>query len=440
MPEKKLVVLGAGESGASAARLGRRAGYAVFVSDAGNGHPDHLNELREAGIDYETGGHTGGRLLQADLVVKSPGIPDTAAIVRQLAAAGIPIISEIEFAARYVDPNATVVAITGSNGKTTTTLLTHHLLKSAGERVVAGGNLGESLARLLLDEAPQDIYVLEVSSFQLDGCFAFRPDIAAVLNITPDHLDRYDYRMETYADSKLRITRNQHPGDRLLLLDDPVTIAPALRRNSSRAEVLYVRPKEIIKGATVQVEGAQYDLRNTQLAGRHNAMNAAFAIQIARWLGVSEQEIRIGLESFRPAPHRMEIIPTTDGRHWINDSKATNVDSTYFALESMTAPTVWIAGGTDKGNEYGALDEVIDRVHCLICLGVDNEKLIAHFGERIDRLESCDRARRAVELADEIAEPGDTILLSPACASFDLFKNYMDRGDQFRAAVQALTS
>ncbi len=440
MQNQQLIVLGAGESGASAARLGQREGYSVFVSDAGRGNPGYLNELKQAGIAYETEGHTLPRLLKGDLVVKSPGIPDTTPVVRQLAAAGIPIVSEIEFAARFIDPEATIVAITGSNGKTTTTLLTHHLLHTAGERVAAGGNLGESLARLLLDREPTDIYVLEISSFQLDGTLHFRPDIAAVLNITPDHLDRYEHRMDRYADSKLRISRSQQSQDKLLLLDDPVTIAPALRRNPTRAALTYVRPSDQIEGTTVTVGGERYDLTDTRLAGRHNATNALFAIQIAHWLGVSSSGIRTGLDSFRPAPHRMEIVPTRDGRRWINDSKATNVEATYFALESTDAPTVWIAGGTDKGNEYAALDEVIERVHCLICLGVDNEKLIRHFGEKIDRLESCDRMEEAVRLADETAERGDTVLLSPACASFDLFNNYTDRGDQFRARVQALTA
>ncbi len=438
MKPKHLVVLGAGESGASAARLGQREGYTVFVSDAGAGSAAYLEELRGAGIAVETGGHTEAELLRADLAVKSPGIPDTAAPVVKLRKAGIPIISEIEFAFRYVDPEATIVGITGSNGKTTTTLLTRHLLQMAGEQVIAGGNLGESFARLLLDHEPQDIYVLELSSFQLDGIVQFRPDIAVILNITPDHLDRYGYSLDAYADSKLRIARNQHPGDQLLLLADATTIAPARRRNPVRAAVTELDPATAITGSTIVVEGQTFELGTGQLRGRHNAMNALFAVRIAQQLGVSAEEIQLALNSFRPAPHRMEVIPTTDGRTWINDSKATNVDSTYFALEAMTGPTVWIAGGTDKGNEYTPLHEVMgDKVHTLICLGLDNEKLKEDF-EWLERVVECQSAEAAVRLADEHAKPGDTVLLSPACASFDLFKNYVDRGDQFRDCVQQL--
>ena len=434
---KQLVVLGAGESGASAARLGQRAGYTVFVSDGGAGNPTYLSELREAGIEVETGGHSTQRMLQADLVVKSPGIPDTAAVVRRIAEAGILIVSEIEFAYRYAPEDATIVGITGSNGKTTTTMLTHHLLQTAGERVLAGGNLGESFARLLLDHEPADIYVLELSSFQLDGVVDFRPDIATILNITPDHLDRYDYQLERYADSKLRIGRQQRSGDHLLLLNDPETVAPALRRNPTRAEVTWVDPARQIAEGRITVGGQTYDLGRTALRGRHNAMNALFAVRIAQLLNVSQEEIRVGLENFVPAPHRMEIIPTRDGRTWINDSKATNVDSSYFALEAMDGPTVWIAGGTDKGNDYAPLREVLgDNVHTLICLGVDNEKLRTAFGD-LPRVTECRSADEAVRLAADYAQPGDRILLSPACASFDLFKNYMDRGDQFRASVKS---
>ena len=437
---KQLIILGAGESGASAARLGQREGYDVFVSDAGPGNPVYLAELDQAGIEYETGGHSRHRLLQADIVVKSPGIPDTAGIIKMIHQAGILIISEIEFAFRFAPKTATIVGITGSNGKTTTTMLTHHLLQNAGEQAVAGGNLGDSFARLLVDHEPQDIYVLELSSFQLDGTVDFRPDIGTILNITPDHLDRYDYQLDLYADSKFRIARQQREGDHLLLLDDPQTIAPALRRNKTSAAVTLIDPERSITGSRITVDDSEYELGNTPLRGRHNAMNALFAVRIARILGVSAEEIQIGLESFVPAPHRMEVIPTTDGRTWINDSKATNVDSTYFALEAMDGPTVWIAGGTDKGNDYGPLRRVLDgKVHTLICLGVDNKKLKEAFSD-IERVVECRSAERAVELAAEYAAAGDRILLSPACASFDLFKNYVDRGDQYRACVKRLVA
>ncbi|THH41897.1 UDP-N-acetylmuramoyl-L-alanine--D-glutamate ligase [Neolewinella litorea] len=440
MSKPHLVVLGAGESGASAARLGQQQGYDVFVSDFGAGSERYLAELDEAGIAYETGGHTLDRVLQAEVVVKSPGIPDTAPVVKAILGAGIPVVSEIEFAFRYVHPEATIVGITGSNGKTTTTLLTHFLLQEAGEKAVAGGNLGDSFARLLLDHEPQDIYVLELSSFQLDGIVDFRPDIAVVLNITPDHLDRYGYELDRYADSKLRIGRNQRSVDHLLVLQDDKTLAPALRRNPTRARVTTIDPDRDIQGTTLRVDDDTFSLHTGRLTGRHNAMNALFAVRIARLLTVSDEEIQLALDNFRPAPHRMEVIPTADGRTWINDSKATNVDSTYFALEAMDGPTVWIAGGTDKGNDYEPLREVVDgKVHTLICLGQDNEKLRTAFAD-LERVVECRSAREAVELADRYARAGDRILLSPACASFDLFKNYVDRGDQFRACVQTIAA
>ncbi len=434
---KQLLVLGAGESGASAARLGQRAGYEVFVSDAGPGTPRYLHELDEARIDYEVGGHTPSRLEGFAEVVKSPGIPDTAPLIVGLRSAGARVISEIEFASRYVHADARVVGITGSNGKTTTTMLTQHLLETAEKQSLAGGNLGDSLARLLLDHPAHDIYVLELSSFQLDGIVDFRPAIAAVLNITPDHLDRYDYSLSKYADSKLSIARNQRIGDHLLLLDDPLTIAPALCRNPTSANVTLVRPDEDIHNTDLHIAGHLLHLSGGALRGRHNAMNALFAARIAGLLGVDWETIQRGLNTFRPAPHRMEVIPTRDGRTWINDSKATNVDSTFFALESLTQPTVWIAGGTDKGNDYRVLQDIAGRhVHTLICLGADNSKLMDAFVGVIDRIVECQSAPVAVELAGRYAGSGDTVLLSPACASFDLFKNYMDRGDQFRDQVK----
>ena len=438
MNSPKLIILGAGESGASAARLGKREGFAVFVSDAGAGNPTHLAELDEAGIAYETGGHTEARILEADEVVKSPGIPDTAPLIVKLRAAGIPVISEIEFAGRYVDPRATIVAITGSNGKTTTTLLTHHLLSAGGTRALAGGNLGESFARLLLDRPVQEVYVLELSSFQLDGIVDFRPHIAAVLNITPDHLDRYDYELTRYADSKLSIAARQRSTDLLLVLEDSEVIAPALRRKNPASRLLVIDPKQATRGSEVTVAGKSYELAGGKLRGRHNALNARFALRIATELGLPQEALQQALDTFEPAPHRMETVATTDGRTWINDSKATNIDSTYFALEAITQPTVWIAGGTDKGNDYTALAGVIGHVHTLICMGVDNRKLIEAFSGRIDRIVESDGTQTSVQLADRYAGAGNTVLLSPACASFDLFKNYIDRGDQFRSRVKSL--
>ena len=432
-----IVVLGAGESGVSAARLAQANGYGVFVSDRGQGSERFVAELDAAGIAYELGGHTEAKLLEAAEVIKSPGIPDHVPLIVALRERGVPVISEIEFAFRFAPEGCTIVGITGSNGKTTTTLLTHHLLAFAGRKALAGGNLGDSFARLLLDFPPQDVYVLELSSFQLDGIQAFRPDIATVLNITPDHLDRYDYSLEKYADSKLRISLAQSAKDRLFLLKNSPTIAPALRRRNPKSAVAYISD-EAVRGAEITVDGQSFDLGSGQLRGKHNGLNALFAVRIALALGVPAPEIQFALNSFTPAPHRMERIPTKDGRAWINDSKATNVDATYFALEAMDGPTVWIAGGTDKGNDYDALSTLLGKVSTLICMGKDNAKLIEAFAGKVPEILECHSAQAAVVFATHRAGEGERILLSPACASFDLFKNYIDRGDQFRAAVQTL--
>ncbi|NJC25284.1 UDP-N-acetylmuramoyl-L-alanine--D-glutamate ligase [Neolewinella antarctica] len=435
---KNIVVLGVGESGVSAARLALAQGYEVFVSDAGRGVERFVGELDEAGIAYELGGHSEAKIFGATEVIKSPGIPDHVPLIVALRERGILVISEIEFAARFAPRGCKIVGITGSNGKTTTTLLTHHLLAFAGVKALAGGNLGDSFARLLLDFPPQDVYVLELSSFQLDGIVEFRPDIAVVLNITPDHLDRYDYSLEKYADSKLSIAQSQRIDDRLLVLADPTTLAPALRRQDPKSQISTIRPEDV-SGKSVLVDGYSFELASGQLRGKHNDLNALFAIRIALELGVNEQEIQLALDSFVPAPHRMEIIPTTDGRTWINDSKATNVDATYFALEAMDGPTVWIAGGTDKGNDYDVLLPLVkDKIHTLICMGKDNEKLKETFAGVIPEILECHGAQSAVVFAGHRAGKKDNVLLSPCCASFDLFKNYVDRGDQFRAAVQKL--
>ena len=440
MSTKTITILGAGESGVSAARLAQREGYAVFVSDAGPGNERFLAELRKAGIEFEVNGHTSERIFAADEVVKSPGIPDSVPMIVELRKAGIPVMSEIEFAYRYAPKGCEIVGITGSNGKTTTTMLTHHLLDFAGVNALAGGNLGDSFARLLLDHDPADVYVLELSSFQLDGMIDFRPSIAAVLNVTPDHLDRYGYSLEAYADSKVSIAKNQRLNDRLLVLADQQTIAPALRRNNYDVRITTIKPEDA-RGNSVFVNGYEFTLGTGRLRGRHNAQNALFAVEIALALGVSEQEIQLALDTFKPAEHRMEVVATTDGRVWINDSKATNVDATFFALESLTGPTVWIAGGTDKGNDYDVLRDLVrEHVHTLVCMGVDNEKLKEAFAGDVDNLLECRSAAAAVTFAHRFARAGETILLSPCCASFDLFKNYIDRGDQFRAAVQNLNA
>jgi UDP-N-acetylmuramoylalanine--D-glutamate ligase len=438
--KQTIVILGAGESGASAARLAQREGYAVFVSDAGPGNERYLVELREAGIEFETMQHSVERIYAADKVVKSPGIPDTEPMIVELRKRGVPVISEIEFAYHFAPKGCTIVGITGSNGKTTTTMLTHHLLDFAGVNALAGGNLGDSFARLLLDDQPADVYVLELSSFQLDGMVDFRPNIATVLNITPDHLDRYGYELDRYADSKVSIAKNQKLSDQLLVLADPTVIAPALRRQKTDTNITTIRPEDVRDGS-IFVDGYEFSLGTGRLRGRHNGLNALFAVHIALQLGVNEKEIQLALDSFLPAPHRMEVIPTTDGRTWINDSKATNVDATCFALEALTGPTVWIAGGTDKGNDYDVLLPFVrENVHTLICMGADNSKLVEAFTGEVDTLLECSSAAAATVFAHQRAKKGETILMSPCCASFDLFKNYIDRGDQFRAAVKNLNA
>ncbi len=437
---KTIAILGAGESGASAARLAQREGYVVFVSDAGPGNPKYLAELEAAGIEFETMQHSVERIYNSDEVVKSPGIPDTVPMIIELRKRGISVISEIEFAYRFAPKEATIVGITGSNGKTTTTMLTHHLLDFADVKSLAGGNLGDSFARLLLDHDEQDVYVLELSSFQLDGMVDFRPAIATVLNITPDHLDRYDYKLEAYADSKVSIAKNQRLTDRLFVLADQQTIAPALRRHEIDAKITTISDEDV-RGGSVFIDGYEFTLGTGSLRGRHNGLNALFAIRIVLELGVNEKEIQLALDSFIPAPHRMEVVPTSDGRTWINDSKATNVDATYFALEAMTGPTVWIAGGTDKGNDYDVLlPFVTENVHTLICMGKDNAKLVEAFTGKVENLYECRSAAAAVTFANQLAKKDDTVLMSPCCASFDLFNNYIDRGDQFRAAVKNLNA
>jgi UDP-N-acetylmuramoylalanine--D-glutamate ligase len=450
--QRTIVILGAGESGASAARLAQREGYAVFVSDAGPGNPRYLTELEEAGIEFETMQHSVGRIYGADEVVKSPGIPDTVPMIVELRKRGISVISEIEFAFRFAPNGAEIIGITGSNGKTTTTMLTHHLLDFSGANVLAGGNLGDSFARLLLEHDPADVYVLELSSFQLDGIVNFRPSIAVILNVTPDHLDRYNYDLDQYANSKVSIAKNQRMNDQLLVLADTTVIAPALLRQGIATKPTKISPKDVRDGSvfvgdSLFVEGFEFEkgfeftLGTGHLRGRHNGINALFAIRIALHMGVSKKEIQLALDSFIPAPHRMELISTSDDRTWINDSKATNVDATYFALESMTGPTVWIAGGTDKGNDYDVLVPFVrENVHTLICMGVDNSKLVEAFTGKVETLLECSSAAAAVVFAHHQAKKGDTILLSPCCASFDLFNNYIDRGDQFRTAVKNLNA
>ena len=435
---KQISILGAGESGIGAALLAQKLGCSVFVSDYGKTKPAFKAELEKNNLPYEEGQHTTERILQAEEIIKSPGIPDTIPIVRAAAEKGIPVISEIEFAARHT--SARIIAVTGSNGKTTTVNLTHHLLRVGGLHAEKAGNVGKSFARSIFEEEDFAVYVLELSSFQLDGITDFRPDIAVLLNITPDHLDRYDYEMSKYARSKFRIAMNQTPAD-LFLLNYDLGVnyeefdisGDELDRLEARRN--YVR-MQFAEANKITVGKTDFTLKNVNLSGPHNQFNTVCAVTIARELGVSDADIQEGLNTFVNDPHRMEPVAEVNGVRYINDSKATNTDSTFYALQSVPAPVVLIMGGTDKGNDYTSLAELAEeKVKALICLGLDNERLIEFFSPLLKNIEEARSAAEAVKLASLYAEPGDTVLLSPACASFDLFDNYEDRGRQFKSAV-----
>ena len=433
----KIAILGAGESGTGAALLAKAKGHEVLVSDLGIIQDHFKRELEAEGIEYEEGKHTWERILTAEEVIKSPGIPDKAPLVKALRENGIPVISEIEFAARY--STTFTIGITGSNGKTTTTRLTWHLLQQAGLKAGLGGNVGYSFARLVL-EGNYDYFVLELSSFQLDGVLTFRPDIAMLLNITPDHLDRYDYKMENYVASKFRIAMNQSERDLFIFNADDANMTDYMSRNgiaSRRAPIA----ESAIEGTQIKVGASVFDMLETPLQGRHNYMNALFAVQTAKELGLSDDAIRAGLKSFVNVPHRMERIAEIDGVPYINDSKATNVDAVFYALDAMTTPVIWIVGGQDKGNDYEPLRHLVrQKVRAIVCLGIDNAKIVEFFGSDIADITETNSAETAAYAAMKLAQPGDTVLLSPACASFDLFRNYEDRGDQFREAVLKIQS
>ncbi|HRD80434.1 MAG TPA: UDP-N-acetylmuramoyl-L-alanine--D-glutamate ligase [Saprospiraceae bacterium] len=433
----KIAILGAGESGTGAALLAKAKGHEVFVSDLGAIQDHFKRELESEGIEYEEGKHTWERILTAEEVIKSPGIPDKAPLVKALRENGIPVISEIEFAARY--SNTFTIGITGSNGKTTTTNLTWHLLHQAGLKAGLGGNVGYSFARLVL-EGNYDYFVLELSSFQLDGVLKFRPDIAMLLNITPDHLDRYEYKMENYVASKFRIAMNQTESDLFIFNADDANMSEYMSRHAIAARRAPIG-ESLIEDTRIQVGNSVFDMSETPLQGRHNYMNALFAVQTAQALGLSEDAIRAGLKSFINVPHRMERITEINGVQYINDSKATNVDAVFYALDAMTAPVVWIVGGQDKGNDYEPLRQLVrQKVRAIVCLGVDNAKIVEFFGADVADITETNSAETAAYAAMQLAQPGDAVLLSPACASFDLFRNYEDRGDQFREAVLKIKS
>ncbi len=432
---QRLVVLGGGESGVGAAMLGIQKGWTVFVSDYGAIKSEYKADLRRMDIPFEENQHTETSILNADIIVKSPGIPDKAPIIKKIIAKGIPVISEIEWAYRFLE-KGTVIAITGSNGKTTTASLIYHLLNEAGLEVALGGNIGYSFAKILA-EGTHDYYVLEISSFQLDGIQDFKPDISILLNITPDHLDRYDYKVENYAKAKFRIIENQAPGDHFILNEDDKTMTEMLKAMNVKPRLHRVSTGNYLDGfALNDLEFSEEDLT---IKGPHNFFNASCAAIAATLVGIRGTSIKKALKTFKNVPHRLELVDKIKGVAYVNDSKATNVDAVFHALKAMKTPTVWIVGGTDKGNEYEPVfDLVEEKVKAIVCLGVDNSKILEAFSTKIKIIEETNSAQEAVRVAAKYAEPGDTVLLSPACASFDLFKNYEDRGDQFKNAVLRL--
>jgi len=443
---KRLVILGAGESGVGTALLGKKQGYEVFVSDKGKIKEEYKKVLIHNEIEWEEGEHTNAKILNADVVMKSPGIPDKVDIVKQLFIKDVPVISEIEFAAKFTTAN--IIGITGSNGKTTTTMLINHILKEAGLSVGIAGNIGDSFAKQVA-ETNVEHYVLEISSFQLDGIESFKPNIAIITNISPDHLDRYDYKFENYIASKFRIAMNQTKDDYLIYDDDDDVITSYLKENPIQSTLLpFSLTKKLEQGAYLEKQNIKIKIYNSQLImptanlaleGKHNIKNAMAASTVAQLLNIRKHTIRESLENFQGAEHRLEQVLRINKVQYINDSKATNVNATYFALESMDAPTVWIVGGEDKGNNYQELFPFVNKnVKAIICLGVDNKKLFENFGNMVDIIVETQFMSEAVKIAYKIAEAGDNVLLSPACASFDLFENYEDRGRQFKEAVRKL--
>lgn len=441
----RLVVLGGGESGIGTALLGKAKGFEVFVSDQGIIKENYRNVLIHHGIEFEYGQHTEPKILNADIVMKSPGIPDKAAIVKKIREKGILVVSEIEFASKFT--NATIIGITGSNGKTTTASLTYHILKHELE-VGLSGNIGKSFAQQVLEHDYPN-YVLEISSFQLDDIVDFKPHIAVLLNITPDHLDRYDYKFEKYIDSKFRLAMNQTKADYLIYDADDEVIGQWLKSHQIQSRLLpFSLVKTIENGAYLDNENIKITIDNNQiimptanlaLEGKHNIKNQMAAATVAHLLKIRKQTIRESLENFQGVEHRLENVLKINKVQYINDSKATNVNATYYALESMETPTVWIVGGQDKGNDYTELFPFVnEKVKAIICLGVDNQKLFDTFGNMVDVIVETQFMSEAVKIAYKIAEAGDTVLLSPACASFDLFENYEDRGRQFKDAVRNL--
>ncbi len=442
----KIVILGGGESGVGAALLAKHKGFDVFLSDKGVLSEKYKEILDQHGIPYEEGQHNEEFILDADEVIKSPGIPDKVELIKKLKSLKKPIISEIEFAARYT--KAKIIAITGSNGKTTTTLLTYHLLKNAGFNVGLAGNVGDSFAKQVIEDT-FDYFVLELSSFQLDNCYDFRADVAILLNITPDHLDRYEYNFQNYINSKFRILQNMTPENDFIYFQESEALAQVLEEKHFAVQYLPVSIKQkvatggsVIDGmleATYRGNTFQLPIEQLPIKGTHNGINAACAVLAAKAVGLSDEAITEGLLSFTSVEHRLEPAGTIKGISFVNDSKATNVDSVFYALGSFSNPIILIMGGVDKGNDYSQIDELVaEKVKALICMGIDNHKLLDYFGKKVPQIFDTKSMQEAVALGLSLGEEGDVVLLSPACASFDLFKNYEDRGRQFKEAVKGL--
>ncbi len=444
---KKMVILGAGESGVGAAILAKRRGYDVWVSDGGTIREAYRKELEAEGIGFEEGRHSEAKILDADEVMKSPGIPESNALVQAIRQKGIPVISEIELAYRYKG-NSRIIAITGTNGKTTTTALTYHICQSGGADCALVGNIGVSFAKqVALD--PKALYVVEVSSFQLDDIHRFRPDVAVLTNITEDHLDRYGYQMQNYISSKFRIALNQQPEDVFIYcMDDPI-VAQNIQRYPIKSALLPITmSKTLPQGAYIsnaelhlkwKGEEMQMSIQDFALKGKHNQYNSMAAGAASLAVDIKKEHVRESLQTFQSLEHRMEPVANIKGVEFINDSKATNVNSTWFALESMTKPTILILGGVDKGNDYAILTDLVkEKVKAIVCMGTDNRKIHEAFGSVVPLMVNTASAAEAVQAAFHFASKGDVVLLSPACASFDLFKNYEDRGNQFKLAVKNL--
>ena len=444
---KKLVILGAGESGIGTALLAKQKGYEVFVSDGGAIKANFQKELEDNAIAFEGGTHSVDKILAADEVVKSPGIPEKNEMVKAIRAKGIPVISEIEFGYRYKG-NSKIAAITGSNGKSTTTALLYHICKLVNEDVAMVGNIGYSFARQIA-EAPKALYIIEVSSFQLDDIKYFKPEIAILLNITEDHLDRYEYKFENYIKSKFRVIENQTPEDYFIYCIDDEVIVKHLELLTTHTNPLpFSMKQEVKKGGyikndqmmlKIQEERVTMSIYDFALKGKHNAYNTMAASIAATTLGIRKEKIREAVSNFHSLEHRMEFVATVRGVDFINDSKATNVNSTWYALESMQKSTVLILGGVDKGNDYELIADLVkEKVKAIVCMGTDNKKIIEFFKDKVSTIVEVDSAKKAVNASFKLAEKGDLVLMSPACASFDLFKNYEDRGRQFKESVKEL--